>query len=128
MFLPKANGASGMLGKEAARLISKPVVGNPSNIATDTFIVVGSYNNEFEAEATLKYLYSKFAKALLGALKVTQINSKETWKYVPLQNFKADSDVDWTVDVHAIDEQLYQKYHLSEDEINFIESHVKEMA
>ncbi|MDI6618024.1 MAG: Eco57I restriction-modification methylase domain-containing protein [Clostridiales bacterium] len=128
VFLPKANGASGMLGKEAARLISKPVVGSPEEIATDTFIVVGHYDNQYEAESVLKYLNSKFSRALLGALKVTQINSKETWEYVPLQDFTSTSDIDWSKSVHEIDLQLYRKYGLDEKEINFIESHVKEMA
>lgn len=117
-----------MLGKNAARLISKPVVGEPNDIATDTFICVGTCDTKFEATAIYKYVLSKFARALLGTLKVTQINSKETWANVPLQDFTPNSDIDWSKPIPQIDQQLYKKYGLDQSEIDFIETHVKEMA
>lgn len=64
---------------------------------------------------------------MLGVLKITQDNKKGTWKYVPLQDFTKDSDIDWTQSVADIDRQLYQKYDLSPEEIAFIETHVREM-
>lgn len=127
VFLPKANGASGMLGEQAARLISKPEIGRPGDIATDTFIVVGPFSREAEAAAANKYLLCKFARVLLGTLKVTQINSRETWSNVPLQDFSSLSDIDWAKPIPEIDRQLYKKYKLTKQEVAFIESHVKEM-
>lgn len=127
VLLPKANGASGMLGKEPARLISKPVVGYPYDISTDTFICVGVFSTKEETENALKYINSKFARALLGILKVTQANPKTTWEFVPLQDFTDSSDIDWSKPISEIDKQLYKKYSLSDDEIKFIDSHVKEM-
>ena len=76
----------------------------------------------------MKYVKTKFARAMLGILKVTQNNAKPTWKYVPLQDFTSSSDIDWSKSVHEIDLQLYRKYGLDEKEIEFIETHVKEMA
>lgn len=64
---------------------------------------------------------------MLGVLKVTQHNPKSTWKYVPLQDFTANSDIDWTKSIPEIDQQLYKKYNLYPEEIDFIETHVKEM-
>lgn len=64
---------------------------------------------------------------MLGILKITQHNPQSTWKYVPLQDFTSNSDIDWTKSIHEIDEQLYKKYNLSEEEIEFIETKVKEM-
>jgi hypothetical protein len=58
---------------------------------------------------------------------VTQDNKKGTWKNVPLQDFTPDSDIDWTKNICEIDQQLYRKYGLQEDEINFIESMVRPM-
>ena len=75
----------------------------------------------------MKYIKTKFARAMLGILKVTQNNDKSTWKCVPLQDFTANSDIDWTKSIPEIDQQLYKKYGLSEEEIDFIETHVKEM-
>ena len=128
VFLPKANGASGMLGDTPARLISKPEVGSPEEIATDTFFCVGAYDNSTEAVNLKKYILSKFARALLGSLKVTQINAKETWRNVPLQDFTSTSDIDWSKSLPEIDRQLYKKYDLDDAEIAFIENHVEEMA
>lgn len=60
-------------------------------------------------------------------LKVTQDNDRGVWKLIPLQNFTSSSDIDWSKSVHEIDEQLYDKYGLTKDERDFIETHVKEM-
>lgn len=64
---------------------------------------------------------------MLGILKATQDNKKETWRLVPLQDFTASSDIDWSQSVADIDRQLYRKYSLSESEIAFIEEKVRPM-
>lgn len=64
---------------------------------------------------------------MLGILKVTQNNAKPTWKYVPLQDFTKNSDIDWSQSIPEIDQQLYKKYRLSPEEIDFIEEKVQEM-
>ena len=60
-------------------------------------------------------------------MKTTQMLNPEVWKFVPLQDFTTDSDIDWSKSVAEIDRQLYLKYGLSDEEISFIETHVKEM-
>lgn len=75
----------------------------------------------------MKYLKTKFARALLGILKVTQDNKKAVWKYVPIQDFSLDSDIVWSKSISEIDQQLYKKYNLSNEEITFIEENVKPM-
>ena len=75
----------------------------------------------------MKYVKSKFARTMLGILKITQDNNRETWRLVPLQDFTVNSDIDWSQSVAGIDRQLYAKYGLDEREIEFIETHVKEM-
>ena len=122
VMLPAANG-SGALGESLATpLIGQPLIGH-----TQSFISIGSFNSEAEATALLKYIKSKFARTMLGILKITQHNPAPKWKYVPLQDFTSDSDIDWSQSVAYIDRQLYAKYGLDDDEISFIESHVKEM-
>lgn len=65
---------------------------------------------------------------MLGILKVTQGNkTKHVWSKVPLQVFTPNSDIDWSKSIAEIDQQLYKKYGLNEEEISFIESKVKEM-
>ena len=120
--LPKSNG-SGALGET----LSTPLVLEPQVGATYTFITIGSFDTRAEAEACLKYIKTKFARTLLGILKVTQHNPASAWKYVPTQDFTGASDIDWTKPIPEIDAQLYAKYGLNDDEIAFIESHVKPM-
>lgn len=127
VFVSKSNGASGTLCDVAARMISTPLLGTPFVGTTQTFLTIGSFDTEAEAKAALKFVRSKFARALLGVLKITQDNTSEKWKYVPLQDFTSSSDIDWTKSIREIDQQLYKKYGLDDTEIDFIESHVKEM-
>lgn len=117
VFVPEANG-TGAIGE----VLSTPLIG-----VTDTFISIGKFDKEIYAKACLKYVKTKFARTMLGVLKATQHNPKQTWKYVPLQDFTSSSDIDWTKSVHEIDLQLYNKYGLTIEERNFIETHVKEM-
>lgn len=127
VMIPKANG-SGAIGEVLSTpLCGVPLCGVPLCGFTETFISIGETDSRDEAEATLKYVKTKFARTMLGILKVTQNNAKPTWKYVPLQDFTPDSDIDWSKSISDIDQQLYKKYGLTPDEINFIETHVKEM-
>ena len=122
VLVPKSNG-SGVLGE----VLSTPLIAEPIMGYTQTFLGIGAFDKESEAQAAYKYIISKFARTMLGVLKITQDNPPEKWKYVPLQDFTNHSDIDWTKSVHEIDLQLYDKYGLSADERNFIETHVKAM-
>ena len=127
VLVPKSNG-SGAIGEVLSTpLIGEPLIGEPLIGYTQSFISIGAFDEQQNAIAILKYVKSKFARALLGILKVTQDNSKETWRFVPLQDFTSDSDIDWSKSVSEIDRQFYAKYHLTEDEITFIESMIKPM-
>ena len=64
---------------------------------------------------------------MLGTLKVTQDNPRDTWANVPMQNFTSNSDIDWNKSIPGIDQQLYAKYGLDVLEIEFIESMIKPM-
>ena len=122
VFAPEANGT-----RAIGEILSTPLIGEPLIGVTDTFICIGCYDNLIEAENTFKYIKTKFARAMLGILKVTQHNPRAVWRYIPLQNFKSDSDIDWSKTIREIDEQLYAKYKLDKNEIEFIETHVREM-
>lgn len=122
VFIPKANG-SGFLGET----LSKSEIGRPYDSATSTFISIGAFNSEEEAKNCAKYLKTKLLRCLLGILKKTQDNPPSVWGYIPLQNFTAISDIDWEQSISDIDRQLYKKYKLTNDEIEFIESTIRPM-
>ena len=123
LFMSKANG-SGAFGEA----ITPPIIGTPGVGSTETFLSIGAFSTENEAQNALRYIKTKFARALFGILKVTQDVTPGKWDYVPLQDFTPASDIDWTQPIPAIDQQLYRKYGLTDEEIAFIESHVKEMT
>lgn len=124
--VPAANG-SGSTTDFFGVALNNPTVVGPGVAVTQTFITVGSFDTEAEAQACLAYLKSKFARTMLGVLKVTQHNPRSTWKFVPAQSFTSGSDIDWTKTVPEIDAQLYAKYGLDAEEIAFIEAKVKPM-
>ena len=127
VLLPKSNG-SGAIGEVLSTpLIGEPLIGEPLIGFTQSFIAIGKFETQKEAEAALKYVKTKFARTMLGIKKVTQDNSKDTWEFVPTQRFANDSDIDWSKSVAEIDQQLYKKYNLSDEEITFIESMIKPM-
>lgn len=122
ILVPESNG-SGRFGETLSNpIIEEPLVGH-----SDTFLTIGGFQSKLEAENALKYLKLKFTRSMLGILKVTQHNSSATWQKVPLQDFTQNSDIDWSQSISEIDQQLYKKYGLSQDEIDFIETNVKAM-
>lgn len=127
VFIPKANGTGAIGEVLSTPIVGEPIVGEPIVGSTTTFLSVGKFNTKEEAENCMKYIKTKFARAMLGTLKVTQDNPRETWLNVPLQDFTTNSDIDWSKSVPEIDKQLYKKYGLSAEEISFIESKVREM-
>lgn len=120
--LAKVSG-TGKLGE----ILSSPVILGENTAYTQSFFSIGSCKTRIEAENISKYIKSKFARTMLSILKVTQDCPPAKWKYVPLQDFTSSSDIDWSKSIHEIDLQLYKKYGLDKNEINFIETHVKEM-
>ena len=122
IFIPKSSG-SGAYGE----VFGTPVVGMPNVAHTLTFLSIGPFKDVASTNAAIKYIKTKFVRALLGTIKVTQDNSRSTWKNVPLQDFTSNSDIDWTLSIDEIDNQLFAKYHLDSAEIEFIRKMIKEM-
>ena len=125
VFVSKADGAAGQLGNPVpARIIGKTVLGDPMTICTETFLAIGPFINENEANNVSKYTETKFFRFLVGTRKLKNM-TQDTYSFVPLQNFTETSDIDWNKAISVIDQQLYTKYHLTNEEITFIEKMIK---
>ena len=122
VLLPKSNG-SGAIGE----VLSTPLVGTPLVGHTQTFISIGSFDTEYEANSLLKYIKTPFARTLLGVLKITQDNKKAVWKYVPLQDFTQNSDVPWDKSIDEINDYLCDKYEFTERHKQFMKEYVSVM-
>ena len=122
VFIAEAQG-SGKFGEP----LSEPIIGKPGVGQTDTFLVVGKFGTEQEAVSCAKYLKTKFVRALLGTMKVTQHASSAVWGRVPQQDFGVSSNIDWSASIAGIDAQLFAWYGLSDEDISYIESNVQAM-
>lgn len=89
----------------------------PNEVCTETYLCLGDFCSEIESNNLFAYMKTKFFRFLLLQA-LTSINiSKEKFQFVPMQDFSKP----WT------DEELYAKYNLSQEEIDFIESMIKPM-
>ena len=112
IFIPNAYGC-GAIGEE----LGTPILGTPMSICTETFYLIGPFQSEDESKNALTYLKTKFFRLLVGLKKITQHTTRDTYSLVPIQDFSRP----WT------DEELYKKYALTDEEIDFIETMIKPM-
>lgn len=122
LFVPYAYG-NGAIGEAFPDII----LGKPNEIATETFLLVGLFETQTLAENAVRYMKTKFFRALISQKKISQHTSKTTYLDVPMQDFTSKSDIDWSKSIAEIDKQLYKKYGLDKKEIDFIESMIKPM-
>lgn len=128
VFISKGNGGAGTLGDEKqVAILGKPYLGKAKSVCTDSLIPIGCFDTETEALNLQKYIKTKFLRYIVGILKVSQNVYQNVYQFVPLQDFTEKSDIDWSKSVAEIDQQLYKKYNLSDEEIAFIDSMIKPM-
>lgn len=65
-------------------LFSDPLLGKPFVGCTQSFLTFGGFDTETEAEACLRYVKTKFARALLYVFKRTHNMTSGSWRCVPL--------------------------------------------
>ena len=127
VFLSKADGAAGQLGNPIpARIIGRGVVGDTRTLCTETFLAIAPFATETEATNAVTYSRTRFFRFMVGIRKLKNM-TRDTYKFVPQQDFTSGSDIDWSRTVAEIDAQLYAKYSLSAEEIAFIESMITVM-
>lgn len=95
--------------------MSQTFIVEPNAIVTESYIIIDIFESEKEAINCMSYVHTKFFRLLCQATIVSPDVSMRTFKLVPLQDFSHP----WT------DEQLYKKYNLTDEEINFIESMIR---
>lgn len=115
VFIPAANGSNDIV-------LGKPFVGEPGSVCSQTFLVIGydSQKHNFTEEQCkniITYIQTKFFRYLVSIKKKTQNGPRGVYQFVPVQDFTQ----------HWTDEMLYEKYNLTEDEINLIENTIRPM-
>ncbi len=99
------------------RILSTTEILQPGEICTETYLVVGTAGTETEISNMYNYITTKFVRFLIGQIATTQHLSKQSFAWVPVQDFSKS----WT------DMELYVKYGLTPEEVAHVESTIKEM-
>ena len=99
-------------------------IGNNSVCSQSYIPVFSPHDTEEECLTIAKYMQTKFFRYLVNILKSGQNLSNRIFKLVPMQDFTANSDINWNESLEKIDEQLYEKYKLTSDEIDHIDGAV----
>jgi hypothetical protein len=113
----------------SANAINPPEIieAGPGVICTETFLVVGTFDNEADMKRCHKFMKSNFFKILLFFGRGTMQVSQDVFRFIPLQDFSNKSDINWNNSIEKLDEHLYAKYGFTKDEIDFIESLINPM-
>lgn len=122
LFLP-------LTGPTSNQIVNPPFIGGIDSCCSRTYAPVygDAVDNEEKANNCIKYWKTKFLRILVSAVKTTQHATRLVYQLVPLQDFTSSSDIDWSQSISNIDQQLYKKYNLSDEEIAYIESTIKPM-
>lgn len=99
------------------RIISTPFIGEPESICSETYLCIGPFDSKAEAESALSYLSCRLTRLLILLHKPSQDTTRKVYTFVPKQEWTKQ----WT------DKDLYEKYSLSQSEIEFIEGIVRPM-
>ncbi|HAD55112.1 MAG TPA: hypothetical protein DCG10_08010 [Lachnospiraceae bacterium] len=109
-----------------SNVLTRVIFAEKNEVCTQSYIVVGPVNTEESARRIEKYLKTKFVRALVRVRMIDQHMDKDRFRFVPVTPLN-DSDIDWSQSISNIDQQLYKKYNLSDEEIAYIESTIKPM-
>ena len=99
------------------QIINKPFVGDKNSCCTQTYIAIGPFESESESLNVTHYMSTKFFRFMVMLKKISQDAMRGVYSIVPVQDFSKL----WN------DEELYQKYGLTVDEVSFIESMIRPM-
>ena len=89
----------------------------PHSACTESYLVVGAFESENEADNLITYLNTKFSRFLIMQILASMNMAKSSYSFVRVQDWKKA----WS------DEELYCKYGLTDDEIAFIEDVIRPM-
>ena len=99
-----------------------------NTVASETWSLIATFESEQETLNCKKYITSKFVRFIANQSVNGRSNvTDNTFECVPLQDFTSNSDIDWSQSVSDIDKQLYEKYGLKQEEMDYIESTNKPM-
>ena len=97
------------------QILNKPIFGDKGTCCTETYIVIGPFDSDTAAKNVMSYIHTSFFRFLVSLKKISQDATQRVYEFVPMQDFS----ISWT------DEELFSKYHLTEEEVSFILGMIK---
>lgn len=122
VYIPAAGGSG-----NDKHVLGKPFYGESGSVCSQTYLVIG-YDHELSEEECnniIKYIKTQFFRYLVSIKKKTQNGPKMVYQFVPMQNFSNKSDINWKESIECINNQLFRKYKLNEDEIKYINDNIE---
>ena len=99
------------------RILSTPFIGEPGSVCSETYLCIGPFATKAEAENALSYLTCRLTRLLILLHKPSQDTTRKVYTFVPKQDWSRP----WS------DTDLYARYGITQDEIDFIEKVVRPM-
>jgi site-specific DNA-methyltransferase (adenine-specific) len=94
-----------------------PFISGPNEACSETYLVASLASTKAEAQLIVAYMRTKFFRFMVSIRKVAQHNKMENFLFVP----DVPLDGEWS------DKALYARYKLAQNDIDFIESTIREM-
>lgn len=115
VFIPRAGSGSDSFPHP---ILGKPFAGEPGSISSWTYMYIGPFENRAETANVISYIRTRLFRLLVLLHKPSQDATRGVYTFVPIQDFSQT----WT------DEKLYAKYGITADDIEFIESMIRQMG
>lgn len=117
IYIGRAAPGTGNRDTYPHRILSTPFIGEPGSICSETYLCIGPFDTQAEAESALSYLTCRLTRLLILLHKPSQDTTRKVYTFVPTQTWTKP----WT------DADLYAKYGLNDEEVAFIEKIVRPM-
>lgn len=112
VFIPEAGSGSDAFPHP---ILGKPFIGEPGSACTETYLVLGPFENETECKNVISYVNSCIFRFLVLLKKPSQHATSKVYSFVPVQDFSTEWD----------DEMLAEKYQITAGELDFIKTLVR---
>lgn len=99
-------------------VLSKPIVAGPGEVATDTYIAIGPFQDEVSARLAAEYMSTTFFRFMVSLLRVSINVTRTVYQLVPAQDYSE----------HWTDEKLMRKYNLTDSDYEFMLRFVKPVS
>lgn len=115
IFIPRAGSGSDAFPHP---IIGRPFIGEPNTVSSETYMFIGPFEDKDHASNALSYISTRIFRFLVLLHKPSQDATQIVYTFVPKQDFSRP----WS------DEDLRDKYNISDEEWLFIESMIRPMT